>query len=207
MRRVVSGENGGSIAVAAQRVLENTKIGDSVAVNGVCLTVTALAHDGFTADVMAETLRRSNLGALRVGDPVDLERAMAADGRFGGHLVSGHIDGVGTVASERREGIAVWLTVTAPPEILRYIVEKGSVAVDGVSLTVAAVTERDFSVSLIPHTGANTVLLQKRRGDRVNLECDIVAKYVEKLLGGAQSAAPAHGESRITWEFLRENGF
>ena len=196
---------GGVIDISASLVLEGTKIGDSIAVNGVCLTVTNLRGDGFTADVMPETLRRSNLGDLKPGDRVDLERAMAADGRFGGHIVSGHIDGVGTITEQRREGIATWVTIAAPPEILRYVVEKGSIAIDGVSLTVAAVTDRDFSVSLIPHTGSQTILLRKKPGDRVNLENDIVGKYVERLLSPAASGPAA--ESRITMDFLRENGF
>ena len=205
VRRVTSGQNDGSIDVKAKLVLEGTKIGDSIAVNGVCLTVTTLREDGFTADVMPETLRRSNLGALQSGDPVDLERAMAADGRFGGHIVSGHIDGVGTITGQRREGIAVWVTIAAPPEILRYIVEKGSVAIDGVSLTVAVVTEQDFSVSLIPHTGSQTVLLKKGPGSQVNLENDIVGKYVARLMTPAvPGSAP---ESRVTLDFLREHGF
>ena len=196
---------GGVIDIGASLVLEGTKIGDSIAVNGVCLTVTNLRSDGFTADVMPETLRRSNLGNLKPGDSVDLERAMAADGRFGGHIVSGHIDGVGTITAQRREGNATWVTVAAPPEILRYIVEKGSIAIDGVSLTVATVTDGDFSVSLIPHTGSQTILLQKRPGDRVNLENDIIGKYVERLLTpAAPSPAP---ESRITMDFLQEHGF
>ena len=205
VRRVISGQKDGSLDIQAKLVLEGTRIGDSIAVNGVCLTVTLLRDSGFTADVMPETLRRSNLGALRSGDPVDLERAMAADGRFGGHLVSGHIDGVGTITGQRREGIATWITIAAPPEILRYIVEKGSIAIDGVSLTVAAVTDRDFSVSLIPHTGSQTIVLQKKPGDQVNLENDIVGKYVERLLSpAAPEPAP---ESRITMDFLREHGF
>ena len=205
VRRVISGASDGSIDIQAKTVLDGTKVGDSIAVNGVCLTVTALHSDGFTADVMPETLRRSNLGALRGGDPVDLERAMAADGRFGGHMVSGHIDGVGTIAGLRREGIATWVTVSAPPDILRLIVEKGSIAIDGISLTVAAVTDSDFSVSLIPHTGGQTILLQKKVGSRVNLENDIVGKYVAKLMSPV-SPEPATN-SRVTLEFLREHGF
>ena len=205
VRRVVSGPKEGSLDIQAKLVLEGARIGDSIAVNGVCLTVTSLRESGFTADVMPETLRRSNLGNLRGGDSVDLERAMAADGRFGGHMVSGHIDGTGTITGLRREGIATWVNIAAPPEILRYIVEKGSIAIDGVSLTVAAVTDRDFSVSLIPHTGSQTILLQKKPGDQVNLENDIVGKYVERLLS---PAAPEQAtESRITMDFLREHGF
>ena len=158
--------------------------------------------DSFSADVMAETLRRSGLGALQSGSPVNLERAMPADGRFGGHIVSGHIDGTGTVAALRREDNAVWVTVHAAPSLLRYIVEKGSIAIDGVSLTVAAVDTTGFSVSIIPHTGAETILLGKRPGDTVNLECDVIGKYVEKLLHPHQAE-----QSGITMEFLAQNGF
>lgn len=205
VQRVTSGSNDGSIDIGAKLVLEGTKVGDSIAVNGVCLTVTTLRGNGFSADIMPETLRRSNLGALQNGDPVDLERAMPADGRFGGHIVSGHIDGVGTITDKYREGIATWINIAAPPEVLRYIVEKGSIAIDGISLTVAAVTDRDFSVSLIPHTGEQTILLQKMCGAKVNLENDIVGKYVERMLTTAVS--PAESESRITLDFLQKNGF
>ena len=204
VRRVVSGGTSGSIAIGASTVLEGTRIGDSIAVNGVCLTVTSLERDGFTADVMPETLRRSNLGSLRSGDQVDLERAMAAEGRFGGHIVSGHIDGVGTILSRRQEGNATWITITASPELLRLIVEKGSIAIDGISLTVTQVTDSDFSVSLIPHTGAQTVLLTKGPGSQVNLENDIVGKYVDRLLS---FAAPKPEKTGITLEFLQQHGF
>lgn len=192
----------GRITVRAQRVLEGTRLGDSIAVNGVCLTVTHLTGAGFTADVMPETLRRSGLGALQPGSRVNLERAMAADGRFGGHIVSGHIDGMGQILALRDEGNAVWITIAAPPELLRGIVEKGSVAIDGVSLTVAAVTSQDFSVSIIPHTGGQTTLLHRRPGEQVNLETDIIGKYVFRLL--APERAPKGG---ITREFLTEYGF
>ncbi len=183
VRSVVSGSHSGSMSVRAKKVLENTKIGDSIAVNGVCLTVTSLQSDGFSADVMPETLRRSNLGELRSGSPVNLERAMAADGRFGGHIVSGHIDGCGRISKITKEQNAVWLKIAADAQILGLIVEKGSIAIDGVSLTVAGVTSSDFSVSIIPHTGSETMLLQKRTGDTVNLENDIIGKYVQRLMG------------------------
>ena len=192
------------LSIGAHLVLEDLKIGDSVAVNGVCLTVVSLAPDGFTADVMHETLNRSSLGALSAGSPVNLERAMAANGRFGGHIVSGHIDGTGRISAIRRDGNALWYTVEAAPALLRYIVEKGSITIDGISLTVAAVTGTDFSVSLIPHTASVTVLGRKRQGDIVNLETDIIGKYVEKLL--SPPPAPAR-ETGITEEFLREYGF
>ena len=200
MRRVSPAQ--GVIEIQAQTVLTGTRIGDSIAVNGVCLTVTALKPDGFTADVMAETLRRSALGSLTSGSRVDLERAMPADGRFGGHIVSGHIDGTGVIQSMRQEGNAVWVTITAPASILRGIVEKGSIAIDGISLTVAAVDDVSFSVSIIPHTGGQTILLDKKAGDMVNLENDIIGKYVERFL-----QPQAKPESAITMEFLAKHGF
>ena len=178
--------------------------GDSIAVNGVCLTVTGVEPHGFTADVMHETLNRSALGALAPGSPVNLERAMAANGRFGGHIVSGHIDGTGLIVQVRRDDNAVWYTVQAAPHLLRYIVEKGSVAIDGISLTVAGVAADRFSVSVIPHTAAVTVLGQKRPGDRVNLETDLLGKYVEKLL---RPAPEPPGSGGLSLEFLMENGF
>ncbi len=198
VRRIERGAKGAWLTIGAKTVLEGTKIGDSIATNGVCLTVTSMTADSFTADVMAETLRRSGLGALQSGSPVNLERAMPADGRFGGHIVSGHIDGTGTVAALRREDNAVWVTVHAAPSLLRYIVEKGSIAIDGVSLTVAAVDTDGFSVSIIPHTGAQTILLGKKPGDTVNLECDVIGKYVEKLLGPHQEK-PGSGIRWIFW--------
>lgn len=194
----------GKISIEAKKVLEGTRTGDSIAVNGVCLTVVSLERDGFTADVMAETVRRSNLGQLHRGDRVNLERAMAADGRFGGHIVSGHIDGEGLIKSYRKEENAVWITVEADPGILRLIVEKGSVCIDGVSLTVAAVSERDFQVSVIPHTGEETTLLKKKPGDKVNLENDVVGKYVERLLGASLEDGGRQPSRGLTMEFLRE---
>ncbi|MBR4425937.1 MAG: riboflavin synthase [Oscillospiraceae bacterium] len=204
VRRVTAGGRAGELSIRCARVLEGTKLGDSIAVNGVCLTVTALLPDGFTADVMPETLRRSGLGTLRPGDGVNLERAMPADGRFGGHIVSGHIDGLGRITAFRREENAVWITVAASPSLLRLVVEKGSIAIDGVSLTVAAVGDGDFQVSVIPHTAKETILLDKQTGDPVNLETDIVGKYVARLLGGGTAAAPAKG---INLDFLAEHGF
>lgn len=204
--RVVSGQLSGELAIRASKVLAGTRIGDSIAVNGVCLTVTALLPDGFTADVMPETLRRSNLGKLRQGAKVNLERAMPACGRFGGHIVSGHIDGVGTITEQCREGNAVWVRITASREILALIVEKGSICVDGISLTVAALGDDSFQVSVIPHTGSETTLLTKSAGDPVNLENDVVAKYVQRLLQPTIAQAKPK-ESRITMEFLAEHGF
>lgn len=188
------------LELAASKVLESTQIGDSIAVNGVCLTVIRMDDEGFTADVMPETLRRSNLGQLKPGSMVNLERAMAANGRFGGHIVAGHIDDTGKILSMRPEGNAMLVTIGAAPEILRYIVEKGSIAIDGISLTVAQVTHSDFTVSLIPHTGEETTLLQHRPGEIVNLETDIIGKYVEKLMEPKASGG-------LTLEFLQRYGF
>ena len=199
--RVVQGGMSGEIKIYASFVLEGTKLGDSIAVNGVCLTVTGLYDDGFTADVMPETLRRSNLGMLKSGDQVNLERAMAADGRFGGHIVSGHIDGTGEIVSLRNEGNAVWVRVRAKEEILELIVEKGSITIDGISLTVAALGTDHFEVSIIPHTGQQTTLLKKKPGDKENLENDIIGKYVRRLMGKDS------GKSGITEDFLAEHGF
>ena len=176
----------GSVQIQASTVLEGTKTGDSIAVNGVCLTVTKLTKSSFTADVMAETFRRTNLGNLGKNSRVNLERAMAADGRFGGHIVSGHIDGTGVISRIKEEGNAVWIYISAPQSILNLIVEKGSVAVDGISLTVAAVSDKEFAVSVIPHTRENTALSGKKTGAVVNLENDIIGKYVQKLTGTAQ---------------------
>ncbi|MBP3250028.1 MAG: riboflavin synthase [Ruminococcus sp.] len=196
------GGNSSFIRIQAEKVLEGTVTGDSIAVNGVCLTVTEMGSGWFQADVMNETLARSSLGSLKPGDPVNLERAMAAGGRFGGHIVSGHIDGTGTVTDIKNDGIAVWYTITADPQILRYIVEKGSVALDGISLTVAKVTAESFSVSVIPHTAEVTTLSKRKTGDKINIENDIIGKYVEKLMKPAESSSGG-----LSMGFLAENGF
>ena len=203
VRRITRGAHSAVLEIACRTVLEGTKIGDSIAVNGICLTVTALSPQSFCADVMHETLDRSSLAELASGSPVNLERAMAANGRFGGHIVSGHVDGTGRITRMRRDDNAVWVTVACDAALLRYIVEKGSIAIDGVSLTVADVTAQDFSISAIPHTFAVTVLRDRREGDIVNLECDIIGKYVEKLLQPAETPA----QRGITLEFLAEHGF
>lgn len=205
LRSLSRGSKSCVINVQCSTVLEDTRIGDSIAVNGICLTVTSMESGGFTADVMNETLSRSSLAQTRPGDPVNLERAMAANGRFGGHIVSGHIDGTGIIREIRDDDNAVWYTVEAPPEILRYVVEKGSIAIDGISLTVARVDDRSFQVSVIPHTRAVTALSSRRVGSPVNLENDIVGKYVEKLMQPAPSeSGPASG---ITMEFLAQHGY
>lgn len=180
---IKSGARSAALTISASEILTDLSLGDSIAVNGVCLTVTAFDSRTFTTDVMPETLRRTNLRQLHGQSPVNLERALAANGRFGGHIVSGHIDGTGVIRSVSRDDNAVWYTIRASGDILRYIVQKGSIAIDGISLTVAQVTDTSFSVSVIPHTAANTTLGAKKTGDTVNLENDCIGKYVEKLLG------------------------
>lgn len=194
----------GKLSVEAKKVLEGTKIGDSIAVNGVCLTVISLESNGFTADIMAETVRRSNLGTLKNKDYVNLERAMAADGRFGGHIVSGHIDGTGKIVSVKKEENAVWVEINASPKILKFIIEKGSICIDGISLTVAKVENESFSVSVIPHTGKETTLLRKQIGEVVNLENDVVGKYIERFLNYKEEEEKT---SSLTMEMLRDYGF
>ncbi len=193
------------LAIQAALIFNGMKIGDSVDVNGVCLTVTSFSHNIFTADVMNETLNRSNLGDLSIGSKVNLERAMLSDGRFGGHIVSGHIDGTGKIIKTERDDNAVWITISAAQSIMKYIVEKGSIAIDGISLTVARADEMSFAVSVIPHTGIATTLLDKMSGHTVNLENDIVGKYIERFLGyRARDEAP---KSSITLEFLANSGY
>lgn len=201
IRDIQTGASSAVLSVQASEIMRDIDIGDSIAVNGVCLTVTSVSQNGFTADVMHETLSRSSLGNLRTGSPVNLERAMPANGRFGGHIVSGHIDGVGTVSGIRRDDNAVWYTIKAPSPILRYIIEKGSIAIDGISLTVARVYKDSFSVSIIPHTASLTTLSGRRAGDLVNLENDCIGKYVERLLGKESQ------NSNITAGFLAKHGF
>jgi riboflavin synthase len=194
------------LTVGARLVLEGLGPGDSIAVNGVCLTVVRFDGDSFTADVMPETYNKTTLKDLPSGAVVNLERTMAVGDRFGGHIVQGHVDGTGSILSLVREEIAVWVTVGAGPEILRYMVPKGSITIDGISLTVVDVGPDRFQVSLIPHTVAMTNVQQHKVGDRVNLEVDILAKYVERLLMGAPAAAKPSGGG-ITEAFLKENGF
>ena len=205
IRGVSLAKDSGELQIAATTVLGGTKLGDSIAVNGTCLTVTKLEKDGFTAFVMAESLRRTNLGNLKRGSVVHLERAMAADGRFGGHMVTGHIDGQGTFLSQKPEGQAVVLTIGADPEILSGIVEKGSIAIDGTSLTVMDVGKDSFRVGIIPHTGGHTALLDRPKGYACNLETDVIGKYIQKFL--AKNTEPTPKKSTLTMDFLRENGF
>jgi len=203
IRSVRRGAASASLVINASLVISDVRVGDSINTNGVCLTVTAFDTHGFEVDVMAETLRRTNLGALSPGSVVNLERALRLSDRLGGHMVSGHIDGTGTVIRTDREDNATVIRISAPPEVLRYIVSKGSVALDGISLTVVGVDDKAFSVSIIPHTGAETTLLEKKRGDTVNIECDITGKYIEKLMTPGNKG----GETKIDLDFLHKHGY
>lgn len=199
--QLIRGSKEQRITISCNKILEDIHIGDSIAVNGVCLTVVTYDKNSFSADVMNETFMRSGLGTLRPGSSVNLERAMAADGRFGGHIVSGHIDGTGTVKSIKKDDNAIWFEIAAPKHILDGIVEKGSIAIDGISLTIAAVDNVSFKVSIIPHTLKETVLGVKKVGDTVNLETDVIGKYVKKLLMSRTT------NTGLTKEMLLANGF
>lgn len=187
VRSITGSDEGARLWVRAGGVLDGARVGESIAVSGVCLTIVALEGAAFAADVVAETLRRTTLGGLRSGDPVNLERPLRLDQRLGGHIVQGHVDGVGTVTAVRPEGDGVWMEIAPPPALMRYLVEKGSVAVDGVSLTVAGISESvGFAVALIPHTLEVTTLGRRGVGDRVNVEVDVLAKHVERLMEGVR---------------------
>jgi len=196
---VVRKVGSGCLGIMAQKVLDGTKVGDSIAVNGACLTVTSLASDGFSVDLMPETIRRSTLGRLHYGERVNLERAISADGHFGGHFVQGHVDGAGSIVSLSPEEGAVIARISAPAELMPYIVNKGFITVDGVSLTVIDYDDFSFSVSLVTYTREHTTLGRKKPGDVVNLEVDIIAKYVKRLMRGEKLS--------ITMDFLEEHGF
>ncbi|HJG08185.1 riboflavin synthase [Megamonas hypermegale] len=207
IRNIVKGSRSIKLTITAKKVLENTNLGDSIAVNGVCLTVTALGKDGFTADVMPESMSKTNMGRLKPGDRVNLERALTLSSRLGGHIVSGHIDGVGDIINMEKDDNAVRVTLTSVPKVMKYIVSEGSVALDGVSLTVAHLGDNDFTVSLIPHTAQVTTLLDKKVGDKLNIENDVVGKYVERLLSFSDKDKVVEKNSAISLKFLRENGF
>lgn len=208
--RVVSikkGVKSSVLQIEGNVIFQDLKIGDSVAVNGVCLTAAKIVGHSFFADVMSETLKRSSLGEAKPNSIVNLERAMAANGRFGGHIVSGHIDGTGIISKTEREDNAVWYTIKAPEKLMRYIVEKGSIAIDGISLTVAKAGREEFAVSVIPHTMQETTLATKGAGQIVNLENDVVGKYIERFLEWGKEIKPEEEKSGITMEFLANAGY
>lgn len=205
VKALVMGEVSAEMTITASRVLEDIHIGDSISTNGVCLTVTAFDEKSFSIDVMPETMRSSNLKSLKVGNNVNLERALKVGTRLGGHIVSGHIDGVGIIRQYKQEDNATWVRIEAPNSIMKYIVHKGSVAIDGISLTVAALNTHMFSVSIIPLTRDDTTLLKKKVGDEVNIECDIVGKYIERLML-FKTDKPSN-KREIDKAFLEKSGF
>ncbi|MCR5106495.1 MAG: riboflavin synthase [Eubacterium sp.] len=195
------------IYISANKIMDDIHLGDSIAVNGVCLTARNIMKDGFVADVMAETLRSSSLGELRTGSRVNLERAMQMNGRFGGHIVSGHIDGTGVITEKKPEANAIWVSVKTDPSILKFIIEKGSIAIDGISLTVHYVDDKIFKVSIIPHTQEETTLTWKNEGDIVNLENDIVGKYINRFISFEDSNKYNTSRKGLDMNTLLENGF
>lgn len=212
LRRVIRSGQAMLLTIGAKTVLQDVQIGDSIAVNGVCLTVVSYDSDSFTADVMPETYRQTNLSELTIGGRVNLERAMAAGKRFGGHIVQGHVDTTGVITGRRPEDNAVVFTIKPDdPAVLRYMIPRGSIAIDGISLTLIRVTDEDCSVSIIPHTLSQTVLNDKQPGDKVNLECDVLGKYVERLLENIANRPQAQGARQtpkgVTLSMLAENGF
>jgi riboflavin synthase len=201
IRSLKTGSRSSAMTISAKKVLEDVRTGDSINVDGVCLTVVTFTLDSFTVDMMPETMSRSAFSDAKAGRPVNLERALRLSDRLGGHIVSGHIDDTGRITRIRNDENAVWFTVSVPAALLKYIVEKGSVAIDGISLTVASTTESSFEVSVIPHTQSVTTLLKKRTGDRVNIECDVIAKYLENLIPGGDP------KKTLDMNFLAEQGF
>jgi riboflavin synthase len=203
IKAIHKGRISASLAIKAEIVTQDLKIGDSVNTNGACLTVTSFNSSSFTVDVMAETMRKTNLSMLSPGAKVNLERALKLSDRLGGHMVSGHIDGTGEISEIFTEENATWFRIHTENEILKYIIKKGSVAIDGISLTVAEVEDHFFKVSIIPHTADETTLLQKKVGSIVNIENDMTAKYIERFLIFNNKNA----ESKIDMDFLKQNGF
>jgi riboflavin synthase len=203
IKAVRRGAESARLVIDAAGIIEGSRVGDSIMVNGVCLTSTYFGGRDFTADVMAETLDKSNLGILKTGDRVNLERALRLGDRLGGHIVSGHIDGIGTISQCEKRDIATLITIKAPETVMRYVIKKGSVAIDGISLTVVNFVKDAFQVSLIPHTERETTLGFKKTGDTVNLEGDIIGKYIERMM----SIRSSGNDSKLSMSFLAEHGF
>lgn len=202
---------GGSLAarltIRASKIVTDVQLGDSISVNGVCLTVTSFTPRQFTVDVMPETWKKTSLSQLRRGHAVNLERAMAMNSRFGGHIVTGHVDGTGTIQSRETYGNAVLFCIEAEADLLKYMIPRGSITVDGISLTIVDVWEQGFSISLIPHTLAHTSMRERKIGERVNLECDIIGKYVERLLHLPATSSQKQAAPQIDYDFLQRHGF
>jgi riboflavin synthase len=207
LKSMTKSQDGARLLIAAQEVMEDTKVGDSIAVNGACLTVTTLGSGHFTADAMSETLTRTTLGSLTGRENVNLERALTLTKRLGGHLVSGHIDGTGEVLRREKSGIAQVLTIAAPPELLGQMIAKGSIAIDGISLTIISLSPTAFTVGIIPHTSGQTTLGRAGPGTAVNLETDIIGKYVARCLAVGIGAASAPRAGTLDLDFLAKNGF
>ncbi len=203
IKTIKKGHNSIRLTVTANKIMDDIKLGDSIATNGICLTVVDFDSNSFSADVMPETMNRSNFYTQKEGNLVNLERALRVGDRMGGHMVSGHIDGLGEIVSQTKDDNAIWVGIAAPKNILKYVIEKGSIAIDGISLTVAYVDDKQFKVSIIPLTQDDTTLVSKKIGSLVNLECDMTAKYIEKFM----SYKHEKEESRINMDFLKENGF
>ncbi|GAB6137425.1 riboflavin synthase [Halanaerobaculum tunisiense] len=201
--RIKRGSKSIELVIAADKILEDIQLGDSIATNGVCLTVTEFNEQQFSVDVMPETMRKSSLGDLKVGDNVNLERALQVGDRLGGHLVSGHIDGVGEIVGYTKEDNALLVTIKPEAELLKYVIPKGSIAIDGISLTIAQLEEPTFAVSIIPHTAQVTVLGNKDVGDQVNLEADMIGKYIERMM----KFTTEDTTEDIDESLLREKGF
>ena len=204
IKSIKKGNRSIRLTVAANKIMDDVKLGDSIATNGICLTVVDFNSKSFSADVMPETMKRSSFHQQKEGERVNLERALRVGDRMGGHMVSGHIDGVGEIISQTKDDNAIWVNIAAPKNILKYVIEKGSIAIDGISLTVAYVDENQFKVSIIPLTQDDTTLVSKKIGSRVNLECDMTAKYVEKFMFHKEDEKK---KSNISMDFLKENGF
>ncbi|MCZ4693222.1 riboflavin synthase [Ancylomarina euxinus] len=204
IKAMKKGSNSIRLMVAANKIMDDVKLGDSIATNGICLTVVDFDSKSFSADVMPETMNRSSFHKQKEGSRVNLERALRVGDRMGGHMVSGHIDGVGEIISQTKDDNAIWVSISAPKNILKYVIEKGSIAIDGISLTVAYVDENQFKVSIIPLTQDDTTLISKKIGSQVNLECDMTAKYIEKFMFHKDDEKK---ESNISMDFLKENGF
>ncbi|PEE41947.1 riboflavin synthase [Bacillus pseudomycoides] len=190
------------LTIAANTILSDVKLGDSIAVNGICLTVTSFTASSFTVDAMPETVRATSLRMLGTSSKVNLERAMAANGRFGGHFVTGHIDGIGTILNKKQHYNAIYYKIGIPDDLLRYCLQKGSIAVDGTSLTIFGIDESSITISLIPHTVSESIIGKKAAGDIVNIECDMIGKYIERFI-----SQPTKRSTSVTESFLQENGF